>query len=88
MDNISLRIYSSLKPGAYTVRPTEINEEGAFIQTEHLPEDNEIITFEILDENQKSLYMDDAVVNFIKKDTSRKNRGFYISFRNQLNIRV
>ncbi|MCK5882556.1 MAG: PilZ domain-containing protein [Bacteriovoracaceae bacterium] len=78
--SFSMRIYSSLKGGAYSVAVTDISEAGAFIKTSHLPQHGETISFELIDQGFKPVYMGSAVVRRLKNKVSRPEAGFGIQF--------
>ena len=75
-----LRVYTSLTSGAYSVKVKDIGRGGAFIQSKHLPEIGETITFEFLDNFLKSIYMDNAKVLRTEVVSSEEERGFAVIF--------
>jgi len=48
--NGNFRIRTSISCIAYTVSLRDVSQSGAFVQTTHFPQENEKISFEILDE--------------------------------------
>ncbi len=78
--SFSMRIYSSLKSGAYSVDVTDISEGGAFIKSSHLPKNGEVISFELLDDTFRPVYMGNAKVMRLKDKVSRPETGFGIQF--------
>lgn len=82
--SFSMRIYSSLKSGAYSVDVTDISEAGAFIKTSHLPQNGETISFELIDQSFKPVYMGSAVVRRLKNKVSKPEAGFGIQFDREL----
>ena len=82
--SFSMRIYSSLKSGAYSVDVSDISEGGAFIKSTHLPENGETISFELIDDSFRSVYMGSAKVSRLKQKVSKPETGFGIQFEKEL----
>lgn len=83
-----MRIYSSIKKGSYTVKVTDVSAGGAFIKSKHLPEVGEIISFELMDETFKPVFMGNARVCRIKGDVTDNEKGFGVAFYNVLDERL
>lgn len=89
-----MRIYSSIKKGAYSVKITDLSKGGAFIRSKHLPNLGETISYELFDDTFKSIHFGSARVSRILSDVSTSEQGFSVVFfekltsqiANQLNI--
>ncbi len=75
-----MRIYSSIKTGAYTVKVTDVSHAGAFIKSKHLPKEGEIISFELMDDTYRPVFMGNARVCRIKADVTDNEKGFGVAF--------
>jgi len=75
-----MRIYSSIKTGAYTVKVTDVSHAGAFIKSKYLPKEGEIISFELMDSTYRPVFMGNARVCRIKGDVVDSEKGFGVAF--------
>lgn len=82
--NTVFKIYSNIVRGKYTVKLKNISKKGAFIQTKYYPEVDEIISFSIVDKNDKEKFMGNARVVWCKKDGLEQDRGFGIELDEEL----
>ncbi len=83
-----MRIYSSIKTGAYTVKVTDVSTGGAFIKSKHLPQIGEIISFELMDETYRPVFMGNARVCRLKADVTDGEKGFGVAFYNVLDEKL
>jgi len=80
-----MRIYTSIKRGAYSVKVTDIARGGAFIKTKFLPNVGEIISYELFDSSYRPVKMGNARVCRVKGNATRDEQGFAIMFDTELN---
>ncbi len=83
-----MRIYSSIKSGAYTVKVTDVSASGAFIKSKYLPREGEVISFELMDETFRPIFMGNAKVCRIKTNVSDQEKGFGVAFYNILDEKL
>lgn len=83
-----MRIYSSIKTGAYTVKVTDVSQAGAFIKSKHLLKEGEIISFELIDDTYRPVFMGNARVCRIKSDVTDNEKGFGVAFYNILDEKL
>ena len=79
-----LRVYTSISRVPYTVEIKSIDSKMAIIRTKHLPKDNEIVTFEALDQNYTKLFIGNGRVRDINISNHDEEKGFAIEFDDQL----
>lgn len=82
--DLSIRIYSNLTKGCYTVRVKDIGVGGAYIQSPHLLKEGEVISFELLNSYFRPIYMGNAVVSRITREVPQHEKGFGIMFMKNL----
>ncbi len=78
--DFDMRIYTSVKKGAYSVKASDIGVGGAFIKSTHMPKIGEIISFEFYNSMYKPIHMGNAKVCRIKSNTVKREKGFAIMF--------
>ncbi len=78
------RIYSNITSCKYTVHLKDLSKKGAFIQTEHIPKVNDIITYFIVDDHGMDKFVGNAKVVWCKIDCPLEERGFGIELENEL----
>ena len=79
-----MRIYTSVKKGAYSVRVSDISSGGAFVRTRYMPSIGETITYELFDETLRPIHSGNAKVCRITEDVPRDEKGFGILFYEKL----
>ncbi len=77
---LKMRLYTSLRPGAYSAQVTDIAVGGAFIQSRHLPIEGETISFEFIDDTERPVYMGNAFVVRLQHESKSVPAGFGIQF--------
>lgn len=77
---LTMRIYSSLKAGAYSVDVANISFGGAYISSRHLPNTNETISFELIDSTSRPIYFSNASVVRVQNGNGSKKGGFAVKF--------
>lgn len=76
-----LQIYTGVCLAAYTVDVKDISPKGAFLATQYLPDLNEVINFNIMDQYYSLIYSGNATVVRVEKDaTDTKCSGFAVEF--------
>ena len=85
---LTMRIYTSLKPGAYSVDVTDIAVGGAFIKSRHLPIEGETISFEFIDSTTRPVYLGNASVVRLQHETKSTPSGFGIQFDKPVDKRL
>ncbi len=83
-ENYQMRVYTSVVRASYSVPVSDLSMNGAFLKTQHLPKEGEIITFELFDSYMRTLYSGNARVVRLHRAGSRNERGFGILFNNVL----
>lgn len=81
---LGMRVYTSIKAGAYSVKVTDISTGGAFIETKHLPNLSEIISFELVDESLRPIHFGNATVMRLKNGINHAVSGFGVKFSTDL----
>lgn len=79
-----MRIYSSIKSGAYSVRVTDLSKGGAFIRSKFMPNIGETISYELFDEFYKPIHIGNAKVCRLDVDAPKSEMGFGVMFYEQL----
>ncbi len=82
--NGNLRIRTSISCIAYTVSLRDVSISGAFVQTTHLPNKNEKISFEILDEYGLRLANGQGRVARLVTVAHESGMGFGVQFDEEL----
>lgn len=77
---LSMRIYTSIKSGAYSVDIHNISCGGAYVSSRHLPTEHEVISFELADHSFKPIYFGNAKVVRCSGNDGKKGSGFGIQF--------
>ena len=84
LSNGNLRIRTSISSIAYTVSLRDVSQSGAFVQTTHFPQQNEKISFEILDEYGLRLAMGHGRVVRLVTVAHELGMGFGVQFDEEL----
>ena len=75
-----MQVYTSLTSAAYTVDIENLSKEGAFLRTQHLPELNETISFNLCSPMYEFYYSGNATVKRIVKKGNEDEWGFAVEF--------
>lgn len=79
-----IRVYTSVKAGSYSCKLGNISRGGAFLKTPYLPNNGEIITYELIDSGLKVIAVGNAKVVWIKSSGVLSEHGLGISFEEEL----
>ena len=77
---MKMQVYTSLSAAGYTVKIDNINEVGAFVRSEHLPQANEIISFNVCNSAYQYLLSGSAIVKRVVEGDRYNERGFALEF--------
>lgn len=64
----TLKLYTNLTCAKYTVNVTNMSRKGAFIQSKHLPDIGETISYSVVNENGDETFAGNAKVVWIKNE--------------------
>lgn len=84
--NGNLRIRTSVSGVAYTVSLRDVSLGGAYVRTVHLPDENEQISFEILDEYGLRLASGHGRVVRVVSVAHESGMGFAVEFDENLDM--
>lgn len=79
-----MQVYTSLCAAAYTVEIDNINPNGAFVKSKHLPEIGETISFNVCDSYFRYLYSGSAKVKRLVEENVDQESGFAIEFDSRI----
>ncbi|MFW5887372.1 MAG: PilZ domain-containing protein [Bacteriovoracia bacterium] len=78
-----LRVYTSASRAAYTVPITNISSKGAFIKSKFLPQIDETINFEAMDQFLRPVFSGLAKVKWIDREFGPDSWGYGVEFEGE-----